>query len=90
MIDALNNCGLDNVANAVVWLIAGYADAGAVPSAAFDDEEGGWKRQGRGKKRAVTRGQSTVQVSYAVHRTQACAAGPTGQLAPICAHATSM
>ena len=30
----------------------------------FDDEAGGWKRQGRGRKRAVTRGQATVQVCH--------------------------
>ena len=38
------------------------AAAGSAQGDVFDDEAGGWKRQGKGKKRAVTRGQTTVQV----------------------------
>ena len=33
----------------------------------FDEEAGGWKRQGKGRRRAVTRGQTTVQVRTVSH-----------------------
>ncbi|KAK9803846.1 hypothetical protein WJX73_007843 [Symbiochloris irregularis] len=36
-------------------------DSGAAQMEEMDDEEGGWKRQGRGRKRAVTRGHTVVQ-----------------------------